>query len=152
MNTGLYGYISVRMYIYKIWKDDLCYVGITNDFKQRMSNHKHECHSPNRKDYNKKLYQMIRETSWDDWTKEIIEETDDKTRERYWIELIGNLNKYITTRPRKELDHKRWETDKERLTEIHKEWLEKHKDYNKSYYQKNKEKILKRQKERRLKN
>jgi hypothetical protein len=91
---------------------------------------------------------MIRETSWELWTKEIIEETDDKTRERYWIELIGNINKVIPTRPKKESDRAYYEANREKVQEINKEWLEKNKEkykaYKKDWFQKNKEKIKER--------
>ena len=57
-----------------------------------------------------------------DYRIELIEETDDDSRERYWIENTDCINVNIPGR-----------TDKE--------WREKNKDKNKEYREKNKEKI-----------
>ena len=102
--------------IYKIWKNDLCYVGITKDFQARMINHKHICLNQKNPNHNLKVYQAIRANDgWDAWSKEIVETTDDKTRERYWFELIGNLNERIPTRLWKEIIKIWRERNKERL-------------------------------------
>jgi predicted GIY-YIG superfamily endonuclease len=99
--------------IYKIWKNDLCYVGITTDFPRRIRDHKRNCLNQVRKGHNLKIYQAIRVDGWDAWTKEVVETTDDKTRERYWVEQIGNLNINIPTRLE---THKQWkERNKEGL-------------------------------------
>lgn len=98
--------------IYKIWKNDLCYVGITKDFQLRIRIHKSNCLNQEAKDTNLKVYQAIRANDgWDAWTKEVVETTDDKTKERYWVELIGNLNERIPTRTNKE-----WRKTKEKTT------------------------------------
>jgi hypothetical protein len=98
--------------IYKIWKDDLCYVGITTDFRVRMLSHKSICLNQEARDANCKVYQAIRTNGgWEAWVKEVVETTDDKTRERYWVELIGNLNSQVPTRNRKE-----WRKTKEKTT------------------------------------
>ena len=104
--------------IYKIWKDDLCYVGITTDFKARIREHKHSCLNQKTKGYNLKVYQVIRANGgWEAWTKEVVETTDDKTKERYWIESIGNLNVLITSRPKKESVKIWFNENREYLTE-----------------------------------
>ena len=100
--------------IYKIWKDDLCYVGITTDFKARIREHKHSCLNQKTKGYNLKVYQVIRANGgWEAWTKEVVETTDDKTKERYWIKQISNLNVRMLTRTTKEW----YELNKEQMTE-----------------------------------
>ncbi len=88
--------------IYKIQKGDLCYIGITNDFKRRIKDHRSVCLNQEKKGHDYKLYQAIRVDGWDAWTKEVVETTDDRTRERYWFELMGNLNKNIPTKSRRE--------------------------------------------------
>lgn len=86
--------------IYKIHYKDLCYVGIAGNFKARMRRHKFNCLNQESVDYNRSLYQAIRVDGWEAWTKEVVETTDDKTKERYWIESIGNLNSYVPNRKR----------------------------------------------------
>jgi hypothetical protein len=55
--------------IYKIEhleKPELLYVGSTTDFVKRKNSHKNTCNKENRKAYNFKLYQMIRDNGgWD---------------------------------------------------------------------------------------
>jgi predicted GIY-YIG superfamily endonuclease len=94
--------------IYKIHYKDFCYVGITTNFKARMIGHKTTCLNQkliNDRHYNYPIYQVIRANDgWDAWTKEVVETTDDKTRERYWIEQISNLNGNVPTRTKSEYD------------------------------------------------
>ena len=59
-----------------------------------------------------------------DYKIELIEETDDESRERYWIEHTECVNKIIPGRTRKE-----WK-------DANKQYYKK---YNKNYYQNNKE-------------
>jgi hypothetical protein len=116
--------------IYKIWKDDLCYVGITTDFHKRIIKHKTTCLNQKNPHTNLKVYQVIRVDGWDAWTKEVVETTDDKTRERYWVEKIGNLNVNIPTRSGKE-SSKNWrDTHKEYLKEQSREFRKKNPDYH----------------------
>jgi hypothetical protein len=87
--------------IYKIVCDDLNvtdnYVGSTTDFRKRKSTHKSICNNPNSKDYNRKIYQTIRDNGgWDNWTMIEIEKypcTDNNealARERYWVEKLNS--------------------------------------------------------------
>jgi predicted GIY-YIG superfamily endonuclease len=100
--------------IYKILYKDFCYVGITKDFKARIREHKHSCLNQKTKGYNLKVYQVIRANEgWEAWTKEVVETTDDKTKERYWIKQISNLNVRMLTRTTKEW----YELNKEKYTE-----------------------------------
>tara|TARA_R110000782_G_scaffold42914_1_gene97209 strand:- start:771 stop:1211 length:441 start_codon:yes stop_codon:yes gene_type:complete len=61
-----------------------------------------------------------------DYKIELIEETDDKTRERYWIENTECINKNIPGRTVKEYyqDNKHL-LDKEKLKKYHKKYREK---------------------------
>mmetsp|Transcript_10373 Transcript_10373/g.13544 ORF Transcript_10373/g.13544 Transcript_10373/m.13544 type:complete len:135 (+) Transcript_10373:56-460(+) len=63
--------------IYKIQHNEdetLLYVGSTTDFTRRKSQHKTCCYNINRKEYNQKKYQMIRNNGgWDAFTMVEIE-------------------------------------------------------------------------------
>jgi len=72
-----------------------------------------------------------------DYKIELVEETDDETRERYWIENIECVNKNIPGR-----------TDKERYQDQREYRLDKQKKYNEN----NKDKIKKYKKEYQLNN
>ena len=81
--------------MYKIYKivdntNDNIYIGITKQtLSQRLSKHKH-------KTKNNTNGSMSREIIKNgDYKVELIEETDDKTRERYWIENTECINKVI---------------------------------------------------------
>ncbi len=101
---------------------------------------------------------------------ELIEETDDVSRERYWIEYFTNLQCPLLNRTKGDgLDYKEhsrkfreenreyfrnyhreyiktyYEENKERITELRKKYAEENKEkikeYHKSYYEKNKEEL-----------
>ena len=98
--------------IYKIVCNDLnvkeLYVGSTTDFPKRKSQHKNNCNNENGKEFNKKLYEMIRtKGGWDNWVMLEIEKypcidsNEARTRERYWLETLNaqlNMIKPITTK------------------------------------------------------
>ena len=124
--------------IYQIYLNDDVYVGSTNDFNRRISQHKHHCNNPNSKDYNYPVYQFIRDNGgWDKFNKKIITETDKTDKElleleRYYIKTLkSNLNSQIPTRTDKEYR----EDNKDKI-----------KEQKKEHYENNKEKILEKQK------
>jgi hypothetical protein len=135
--------------IYKIVCCDLNvtdnYVGSTTDFRKRKSHHKSVCNDPKSKDYNRKIYQTIRDNGgWDNWTMIEIEKyhcTDNNeahTRERYWVEkLKSSLNIQVPARSKKEYREK----NKEKIKEYRKINKDKINEKHKEYYEKNKEKI-----------
>ena len=62
-----------------------------------------------------------------DYKIELIEETQDKTRERYWIENTDCINKYIPGRTKKE-----WNADnREHLNQLAREWYKNNKEKQK---------------------
>jgi predicted GIY-YIG superfamily endonuclease len=114
--------------IYKIEhmeKPDLLYVGSTTDFIRRKSEHKYICANSNVKNYNLKLYQMIRDNDgWESFKIMIIKEFPCESK----IQLIMEEEKY-----RKELQTtlnscRAYRTNDEK------------KQYNIDYHDKNKEK------------
>lgn len=78
--------------IYKIYKNDMIYIGSTERFNQRMYKHKYACNTEGYNKYNFKLYKTIRENGgWDEWNKEILYEFDCKDR----FELRNKENEFI---------------------------------------------------------
>lgn len=149
--------------IYKLCCNDLSvtdlYVGHTTNFTKRKAEHKSNCCNKNKKEYNYKVYQFIRENGgWDNWNMVQIEEfccnnkREAEARERYWYEeLKGTLNTNNPSRTIKEWyednkdkikeQHKKYyEENKEKKTEYNKEHREKHKEYMKIYNEANKQK------------
>ena len=100
--------------IYKLICNDLnvkdIYVGHTTCFRKRKSQHKVSCSNEKRKDYNLKVYQIIRQNGgWNNWTMIEIEKfpcrdgNEARTRERYWFEeLKADMNTIIPSRSKKE--------------------------------------------------
>ena len=83
--------------IYKIVCNDLeikdYYVGHTTDFTRRKSCHKCACCNENSRDYNFKVYQMIREYGgWNNWTMIEIEKFPCKDGKRQGHENATGLN------------------------------------------------------------
>jgi len=140
-------------YIYKIVCNDVSitdlYIGSTSNFRNRKYNHKDNCNNSNRKNYNVKIYQTIRENGgWDNWRMVILEEMIDTTKiqanireEHYRLELGATLNSMCcgTGLTKQEYNKEWYETNKE----YHKEYqqTEQFKKYQTIYYQTNKDKI-----------
>jgi hypothetical protein len=94
-------------YIYKIVCNDVSitdfYVGSTSNVRHRKWEHKSACQILNNKSYNQKIYQTIRENGgWDNWRMIVLEEMIEGTtllqsrmREEYFrLELQATLNSY----------------------------------------------------------
>jgi hypothetical protein len=133
-----------RCIIYKIFKDDMFYVGSTTHYIERKANHKYSCNNKNAVGYNLKVYQLIRENGgWDNWEMIEIEEYKEcknkiqsRIREEEWrIKLNALLNdrKAINTYTRAEKYY-------------HK--LEKNPNFNQEHHQKYKDKIKERKREK----
>ena len=131
---------------YKIQVGNECYVGSTNDFKKRMSSHKHSCHSEENKDYNIKVYQSIREVGWDDINIMIIDKMIYNSKNealemetKYMLMFDAKLNSCYPKRSRKVYMIE----NKEKVSNYRKLYNEKHKEqrknYFKEYYEKHKE-------------
>jgi hypothetical protein len=107
------------------------YVGSTiQSIENRWEQHKYRCDYIQDKEYNKLLYQKIREGTIDNWYIELYENypCNDKNelikREGEIIRQLGTLNKEIAGRTKKE-----WKKEN------------KEQEYQKNYYQKNIEKL-----------
>jgi len=125
--------------MYKIYKlvdntNGDIYIGITTQtLKQRLWKHKSS--------YSTCVSREIINNG--DYKIELIEETDDKTRERYWIENTNCINKIIPGRTEKEY----YENNRDKFKEYRENNREKANEYFKEYREKNREKILEYQKE-----
>ena len=115
------------------------YIGSSKDIKHRWASHK--IPSAHKKHPNSKLYKDLAQYGRDNFTFEIIEETDNlKEREQYYIEQLNPSynNKWA----------KGWNTERSKETSrrCNKEWYEIHKDekltYSKAYHQANRDKDL----------
>jgi predicted GIY-YIG superfamily endonuclease len=157
--------------IYKIVCNDLnlkdVYVGSTTDFTKRKYTHKYSCNHALTKNYNLKVYQMIRANGgWDNWTMVEIEKypcydpNEAHARERYWYEQFNTTMN--TFRPHLSEDEKQdycKQYNKEykvknndKLIDKTKQYYEKNKDKIKKYYEENKDKIKETHKQYKEKN
>ena len=151
--------------IYKIEHiedESLIYVGHTTNFKQRKAQHKQRCNNENNKEFNRKLYTMMRENGGFEMFKMIeIEKYKcndrreaDKRENEVMKELKATMNKirsFVTEEEKKQY----YEENKEKVKLHKKEYYEENKDKilktKKEYREDNKNKISKRQKEYYLK-
>lgn len=129
----------LKTVMYRIVCNDVlitdCYVGSTTDYKTRKRRHKCNCHNESKKEYNFNVYKFIRDHGgWSNWSMVPIEEFSCNTkheaaiRERYWLEYyMASLNSQVPSR-----------TDEQYRFDN----ADKIKEYNKTYYEKRKNKIL----------
>lgn len=125
-----------------------CYIGSTCNFKHRMENHKYDCKTESRPNYNGQLYTFIREKGgWDNFEFDIIEEypclnkEELYIRERYWIELVSTLNSDIPGRTFKEWYNDNIDDQKEKRKVYNKKNAEYISNRYKLYCEKNAEKL-----------
>ena len=154
--------------IYKlVHKDDLydenIYTGHTTDMRHRKHGHKACCTNPNKKEYNQKKYQYIRENGgWDEWRMIEIEKYPCKdkpeaiAREReIQTEMKAKLNSNIAGRTNreymkdnqekfKEYFKTRYKNNRDMFLEQMKQHYQNNRDkkseYDKQYYQYNRDK------------
>ena len=141
--------------IYKIEhieNESLVYVGHTTNFSKRKGSHKSICKNENNKNYNLKVYQMIRDNGGFDRFKMIEVEKypckDKREAERredeIMKELKASMNTYKSFRTdeeRKEYEKQYREDNKETIQEYYETNKEKLQEYKKEYQENNKEKI-----------
>ena len=136
------------------------YVGSTVNFTRRKSQHKSNCCNENRRQFNYKVYQTIRDNGgWNNWDMVEVERfsaqdrKDLHARERFWIEeMKSTLNRCIPTQTPTEYYQKNKETINKHKAEYRQNNKEKIAEYKATYRQKNKEKIYERGAEYRQKN
>ena len=136
-------------FIYKFVCNDVSipniYVGSSTDFTKRKSGHKTSCNNENSKEYNKYLYQFMRDNNgWNNFSMLKIcdfpcqNKFELELEERKYIELLkSDLNKVIPTRTQKEYR----EDNKEKIQAKQKKYCEDNKEEIKQYREDNKEKM-----------
>ena len=144
-----------RTQIYRIVCNDLkmneLYIGSTIDFRNRQSTHKKSCNNENRRDYNYKIYQIIRlNGGWENWKMILIESypcadgLEARRRERYWYEelnpTMNTFLPYITEEEKRENQKEYREINKVKLAAKRKEKenSQSNKDKAAEYREKNK--------------
>ena len=123
----------MKIDIYKIYNNDMAYIGSSHRFKKRMINHKSSCYNEKSSKYNLFIYQYIRtHGGWDQFTKEIIHtcEVKDKTEQRM-VE-----QEFIKNNECKLNMCNSYRTEEEEI------------EYKKEWYKSNKDKINERQKQK----
>ena len=136
----------------------LVYVGHTTNFTKRKYKHKSNCKNETSKEYNHKVYQMIRENGgWEAFNMIEVEKysCNDKReasrRENEVMkELKANMNtikSYCSREETLERGRQYFENNKESHKEYREKNKEMYKDLRKKYYEKNKSQLLEQQKE-----
>tara|TARA_R110000823_G_C15665985_1_gene472610 strand:- start:163 stop:591 length:429 start_codon:yes stop_codon:yes gene_type:complete len=129
-------------FIYKICCKDLTiqdiYIGSTTNFKQRKRQHKNCCTKEGNLHYNERKYKFIRDNGgWDNWDMILIKNVSCESRlelnrieRESYEEYEPTLNNQVPSRSKKEYKK------------------EFGKELDKSYYERNKEKLQKKRMER----
>ena len=149
--------------IYKIWKDDDFYIGSTTDFTNRKRSHKQSCSNEKLKKYNYKIYQTIREKGgWNTWQMSPLEEYKEcksqieaRIREEEWrVKIQANLNsrKCFGAETKQEYQKEYYQSNKEEIKEQQKQYQQDHKEEicerKKIYRNKHKEQLFEKMKEK----
>ena len=150
--------------VYKLCCDDtdLFYIGSTRNMVQRKKTHKNCCNNQNSPAYNQKKYETIREFGgWNEWRITPLELMENSTKleaemreEQLRVQLKAMLNSMKASRgdiTREEYQKKYYQENKEYIKEVHKQYRdghhEEHKDYIKHYYEGNRGTILEQKKQ-----
>ena len=107
------------------------YIGSTTNFRDRKKAHKKDCNTINKRDYNRKVYQFIRNNGgWDNWDMILIAKVNCNDRlelrkkEREYIEEYKpSLNMFkaqLDEKEKLEIKKERYETNREEILEKHK--------------------------------
>ena len=144
------------------------YIGHTTNFTKRKNQHKTCCINENDKQYNRYVYQFIRDNGgWENWTMIQVESTNCKDKreaesiEQYWIEQtaasLNSIKPFTLHKEEPQLYKHIWyEEKKDYILEKAKNHYEENKEqikaYNIQYAQENKEKISEYQKDYRESN
>ena len=133
-----------KVIIYKLVCNDLSvkdlYVGHTTDFTNRKKLHKSCCLNSSDSRHNSKVYKVMRENgSWYNWTMIEIEkypckdENEARARERFWYEeLQATLNSQcpiLNVGERKQYEKNYYEKNKDQIKGYEKDYYVRNKDY-----------------------
>lgn len=143
-------YISFYKFICQTDGVDNTYVGSTINFRGRKARHKSVCNNANTKDYNFKVYQIIRANGgWNNWSMiEICSQLcksklDSKRIEQDYItELRASMNSYKAVRSEdtiKEYNANRYKQHRVEKKETNRLYRQQHREDAKLYYQNHRE-------------
>jgi len=117
------------------------YIGSTISFRRRKWNHKSNCNNINKIDYNRKVYQFIRDNGgWDNWDMILIAKVNCNDK----LELRKKEREFMEEY-KPSLNINKAQLDEKEIKEYNKKY---NKEYYKEWYEINKEKISIQQKER----
>tara|TARA_R110000822_G_C15038573_1_gene465045 strand:+ start:63 stop:614 length:552 start_codon:yes stop_codon:yes gene_type:complete len=143
--------------IYTIRSKDNIYVGSTLNFASRKNQHKGCIYNENGKYYNLKLYKTIRENNYE-WVmrpyskypcKDKLELTIEEERIRQLLK--ADLNMCVCAcgcSTRKEYDKQYYEKNKDKILERHIQYNEQRRDERKQYYDQHKAEISEKKKQK----
>ena len=81
--------------IYAIYcKGEVCYVGKTKNMKRRLKEYRHDHLNPNKKSYNLKIHQYMREQGFNNFDMELLESVPDEygaRAEQMWYLTFKDL-------------------------------------------------------------
>ena len=148
-------YSRTVIYVIKCKDDNITeeYIGSTIDFIKRKCQHKNTCNNENNKKYNFKIYKFIRENGgWENWIMLEVEKYPcqdkneaHKREEEIRIDRKTKLNsrKAFVGKTKEEYDKIYYEENKNKIKEQCKNYYEENKkqilEYQKQYNEKNKE-------------
>ena len=115
----------------------LIYVGSCIDYVRRFADHRSKCFNEKSRDYNHKVYRVIRQYGWDNFVFEVIEVCDDDITNK---DLLFREQHYID-----KYDSKKSMNSQDAITGL--DMIEYQRLYNAEYYKKNKEKLIAQSKE-----
>jgi hypothetical protein len=133
------------------------YIGHTTNFTKRKNHHKNCCINENNKEYNRYVYDFIRNHGgWDNWTMIQIENISCKDKreaesvEQYWIEKtaakLNSMNPFTLYKEEPQLYKQLWYEEKkdyilEKAKQYYGENKEQKLEYQKQYAEEHKEKL-----------
>ena len=134
----VYTICSINKHMIDGVEQRLIYVGSTTDFERRFTDHKSNCFNPNSREYNHKVYQLIRHHGWDAFVFEVIEVLDDTTtdrdlrfREQFYIDKYDSKSSMNTKNAiigvdrveyNRLLDAERYKNQREKMNAQSTEW------------------------------
>ena len=134
-------YQNTIIYVIKCKDDNITeeYIGSTTNFRERKHNHRQTCNNENNRDYNLKVYKYIRENGgWDNWIMLEIEKYPcndkreaEKREEEIRLERKAQLNsnKAFVAETKEEYNKNYYEENKEEIKEYYKKYREENKEY-----------------------
>ena len=140
--------------VYRLFKNEMSYIGSTFDLDARKLSHKSTCYNPKRRGYKIKVYETIRNNGgFDEFQFEVLEyynesisEEELREEEQNYMDMfepsLNGKNAYGENLQKKKDSSKRWrDNNKEHLKEYHAKNIERHHETANLRYAKDREKF-----------